>query len=162
MRIWATVMSSERKHARHAAADRARKARRTRTLSWAIPVGVVALAAIVAVVLTATGGSDGPPAPGSPEELALGAEVFDQSCATCHGPAARGGLAGPPLTHEIYEGLTDADIRTVIEQGKPPTNWPQFEAGMAPVPNLSASEVDAVIAYVRDVQREAGLEVAEG
>jgi mono/diheme cytochrome c family protein len=148
-------MSAERKHARHAAADRARQAARRRTLSWAVPVGAVALAAIVAVVLTATGGSDDPPAPGSPEELALGAEVFDQSCATCHGPEAGGGLAGPPLTHEIYGDLTDADIRTVIDQGKQPTNWPRFEAGMTPIPGLSVSEVDAVIAYVRDVQRSA-------
>lgn len=150
-------MSADRKHARHAAADRARRAERRRTLSWAIPVGVVVLAAVVAVVLVATGGSDDPPGPGSAEEVARGEEVFDQSCATCHGPEARGGLAGPPLTHEIYAELTDADIRTVIAQGKPPTNWPQFEAGMAPVPNLSEAEVAAVIAYVRSVQREAGL-----
>lgn len=147
-------MSAERRHARHAAADRARKAQQKRMLSWAIPAGVVLSAAVVAVVLT-SGGSDGPPAPGSSGELALGEEVYEQSCATCHGPEARGGLAGPPLTHERYEGLTDADIRTAIAQGKPPTNWPQFEAGMAPVPNLSASEVAAVIAYVRDAQRDA-------
>lgn len=128
---------------------------RNRTLSWAIPVVVVALAAVVAVVLVATGGSDEEPAvPGSPEELAFGEEVYGQSCATCHGPEAGGGLAGPPLTHEAYEGITDAQIRTAIAQGKPPTLWPQFEAGMAPVPGLSASQVDAVIAYIRDVQRQ--------
>lgn len=148
-------MSAERRHARQAAAERARKATRKRALSWAIPAGVVVLVVVIAVVLTATGGSDDPPAPGSPEELALGAEVYDQSCATCHGPEARGGLAGPPLIHEMYEDLTGADIRTVIGQGKSPTNWPQFEAGMAPVPNLSQDEVAAVIAYVRDVQRDA-------
>lgn len=155
-------MSSERKHARHAAADRARRAARRRTMSWAVPVVVVAVGLVVALVVMATGGSDDPPAPGSPEQVALGQEVFDQSCATCHGPAAGGGLAGPPLTHEMYEGLTDADIRAVIEQGKAPENWPRFEAGMTPVPGLSVSEVDAVSAYVRSVQREAGLEVAEG
>lgn len=154
-------MSAERRHARQAAAERARKAKQRRTLSWAIPAVVVVLAAVVAVVLTATGGSDGPAAPGSAEELALGEEVFEQSCATCHGPEARGGLAGPPLTHEIYEDLTGADIRTVIERGKPPTNWPQFEAGMAPVPNLSDDEVAAVIAYVREVQAEAGPDSGE-
>ncbi len=153
-------MTSDRKHARHAASDRARKAERRRTLSWAIPVVVVLVAVVLAVVLTATGGSDDPPAPGSPEQVALGAEVFDQRCATCHGPEAAGGLAGPPLIHQMYEDLTDADVRTAIAQGKPPTNWPRFEAGMAPVPNLSVSDVDAVIAYVRSVQREAGLDVA--
>ena len=131
-------------------------AARNRTASWAIPIVVVALAAVVAVVLVVSGGSsEEPPAPGSPEELALGEEVYEQSCATCHGPEARGGLAGPPLVHEVYEDLTDAQIRTVIAEGKPPTNWPQFEGGMAPVPGLSPGEVDAVIAYVRDVQRQA-------
>lgn len=155
--MWPVPMSAERKRPRRTAAERARQAQRKRTLSWAIPAGVAVLAALVAVVLTASGGTDGPPAPGSPEQLALGEEVYDQSCATCHGPEARGGLAGPPLTHEVYEDLTDADIRTVIAQGKPPTNWPQFEAGMAPVPNLSEDEVAAVIAHVRDVQRRAGL-----
>ena len=70
-------MSAERRHARHAAADRARKARQERMLSWAIPASVVVLAAVVAVVLTATGGSDGPPAPGSSGELALGEEVYE-------------------------------------------------------------------------------------
>lgn len=129
---------------------------RNRT-SWAIPIVVVAVAVVVAVVLTVSGGgsSDEPPAPGSPEELALGEEVYDQSCATCHGPEAGGGLAGPPLVHEVYGDLTDAQIRTAIAQGKPPTNWPQFEGGMSPVPNLSATDVAAVIAYVRDAQREA-------
>ncbi|HSP04003.1 MAG TPA: cytochrome c [Acidimicrobiales bacterium] len=128
---------------------------RNRTMSWAIPVVVVAVACVVAVVLVVSGGSsEEPPEPGSSQELALGEEVYDQSCATCHGPGARGGLAGPPLVHEVYEDLTDAQIRTAIAEGKPPTNWPQFEGGMAPVPGLSAGEVDAVIAYVRDVQRQ--------
>src|SRR3546814_11100810 len=51
------AMSPDRKHARHAAADRARKAARRRTMSWAVPV-VVAVAPVVALVVMATGGPD--------------------------------------------------------------------------------------------------------
>jgi mono/diheme cytochrome c family protein len=147
-------MSSERKHARHAAADRARQAERRKTLSWAIPVGVVALAAIVAVLLTATRGSEDPPAAGSAEELALGQQVFERSCATCHGEGLRGGLAGPPLVHEIYapDHHPDSSIRAAVARGVQPHHW-DF-AAMPPIPNLSEADVEAVIAYIRDVQRE--------
>lgn len=148
-------MSSERKHARHAAADRARKAQRNRTLSWAIPVVVVAVAAIVAVLLVATGDSDDPPAPGSAEQVALGAEVFEQNCATCHGPEAGGGLAGPPLTNELYvpDHHPDSAIRAAVARGVQPHHWDY--AAMPPITGLSEDEVDAVIAYIRDVQRQA-------
>lgn len=148
-------MTSERKHARHAAAERARRAKRNRTLSWVIPVVVVAVAALVTVLLVTTGESEEPPAPGSPEELALGQEVFEQSCATCHGEELRGGLAGPPLVHEIYapDHHPDSAIRAAIAQGVQPHHWDY--AGMPPIPGLSEPEVDAVIAYIRDTQRQA-------
>jgi mono/diheme cytochrome c family protein len=152
---WKDPMSAERKHARQAAAERARRAERNRTLSWAIPVVVVAVAAVVAVVLVAAGGSeDGPAEPGSPEELALGQEVFAQNCATCHGEELRGGLAGPPLVHEIYapDHHPDSSIRAAVARGVQPHHW-DF-AAMPPIPNLSDADVDAVIAYIRDVQRQ--------
>ncbi|MCO8127338.1 cytochrome c [Acidimicrobiia bacterium EGI L10123] len=131
-------------------------AARNRTTSWAIPVVVVALAAVVAVVLVVSGGSsEEPPAPGSPEELALGEEVFEQSCATCHGEGLRGGLAGPPLLHEIYapDHHPDSAIRAAVAQGVQPHHW-DF-AAMPPIPDLSEADVDAVIAYIRDTQRQA-------
>lgn len=147
-------MSPERPHARQAAAARARKRRRSqRVLPVVITVGVVLVAAAIAAFVASAGGSDEPPAPGSPEELALGEEVFVDSCQTCHGERAQGGLAGPPLVHEMYQDLEDDDIRTAIRQGKAKENW-EF-APMAPVPGLEAHEVDAVIAYVRSQQAEA-------
>ena len=115
-----------------------------------------ALVVVLAVVVTACGGgSDAAPAPGSPEERALGAEVFADSCQTCHGPEARGGLAGPPLVHEIYapDHHPDQAFRTAIARGVQPHHW-DF-AGMPPIPGLEESEVEAVTAYVRSLQREA-------
>lgn len=147
-------MSAERPNARKAAAARNRsRRRRERVLPVLIPVVVIALAGVIAFVIASGGGSDEPPAPGSPEQLALGEEVFADNCQTCHGPEARGGLAGPPLVHEMYQDLTDDDIRTVIAQGKAPENW-EF-AAMPPIPGLDDSEVAAVIAYVRQQQAEA-------
>jgi len=147
-------MSAERPHARQAAAARARARRRNqRLLPILVPVAVVAVAAAVAVLVAAGGGGDAPPEPGSPEQLALGEEVFAQNCATCHGEAARGGLAGPPLVHEIYapDHHPDEAIRTAIARGVEPHHW-DF-AAMPPIPNLDADEVEAVIAYIRAEQR---------
>jgi mono/diheme cytochrome c family protein len=150
-------MSAERPHARHAAAARARKRERSKRLvPLLITAGVVVVAVAVAALIATADGSDEPPAPGSPEELALGEEVFVDSCQTCHGERARGGLAGPPLVHEIYRDLEDADIRTAIRQGKAQENW-EF-APMPPVPGLEDHEIEAVIAYVRAEQEEAWAE----
>jgi mono/diheme cytochrome c family protein len=149
-------MSAERPHARHAAAARARaRERRARLVPVLVPVAVVVVAAAVALLI-ATGGSEDaePPADGSPEQLALGEQVFARSCATCHGEGARGGLAGPPLVHEIYasDHHPDSSFRMAIARGVQPHHW-DF-APMPPIPGLDEHEVDAVIAYVRSVQRE--------
>ena len=149
-------MPDDRPHARHAAADRARQARRRRTLrTAAIPVAVIVVAVVAALLITSGSGSDEPPAPGSPEQLALGEEVFTESCQTCHGEGLRGGLAGPPLISEIYrpDDHPDSAIRAAVANGVQPHHW-EF-AGMPPIPGLSETDVDAVIAYIRDVQREA-------
>jgi mono/diheme cytochrome c family protein len=149
-------MSPDRPHARHAAAERARKARRRqRLVPVLVPVGVLIVAAVVAlVIVSGGGGSDEPPEPGSPEQVALGEQVFTQSCATCHGEGLRGGLAGPPLLHEIYapDHHPDSAIRSAIARGVQPHHW-EF-AAMPPIPNLSDDDVEAVIAYIRSVQRE--------
>jgi len=150
-------MSAERPHARKAAAGRARRRRGRSLLPILVPLGLVAVAAIVAFALVAGGGDDSGEraAPGSPEQLAEGAEVFEQSCQTCHGPEARGGLAGPPLIHEIYapDHHPDQAFRTAVAQGVQPHHW-DF-AGMPPIPGLDDADVEAVIAYVRSLQREA-------
>jgi mono/diheme cytochrome c family protein len=149
-------VSDERPHARKAAAQRAAEAkRRQRLVQIGVPVAVVLVAVFLALILTSGGDSGEPPEPGSPEELALGQEVFEQSCANCHGEELRGGLAGPPLVHEIYapDHHPDAAIRAAIANGVQPHHW-DF-AAMPPIPGISAHEVDAVIAYIRDTQREA-------
>lgn len=148
-------MPKDRPHARHAAKQRARRAERRRLLLLvAVPVGV-ALVVVIAVVVLRGGDSSVPPEPGSPEQVAAGEEVFVANCATCHGEGLRGGLAGPPLIDEIYEPShhPDSAIRAAIANGVMPHHW-DF-AGMPPITGLSEDDVDAVIAYIRAVQRDA-------
>ena len=115
---------------------------------------VVLVAAVVASVVLTRSSSD-PLVPGSPEQLAVGEQVFTRNCVTCHGERLRGGLAGPPLVDEIYvpEHHPDSAIRAAIANGVRPHHW-DF-AGMPPIPGLSDEEVEAVIAYVRTEQRRA-------
>lgn len=131
------------------------KRRRRSLLPVLVPVGVLVVAVVVAVLVATGGGDEEPPAAGSPEELAFGEEVFAENCQTCHGPRAAGGLAGPPLVHEMYQDLEDADIRAAIANGKAQENW-RF-APMPPIP-IDEDEVAAVIAYVRDQQQRAWSE----
>ena len=98
----------------------------------AAPVGGVPLAAaptstrLAAQSFTAT-----------PEELALGKSMFDQTCAICHGPNGAGFPGGnaPPLTNRTdYE-----NIARVINQGQ--GEMPSLAAALKP------EEIDAVAKY---------------
>ncbi|MGK2930049.1 MAG: c-type cytochrome [Acidimicrobiales bacterium] len=144
-------MAENRKSTRR---DAARRAQRRRWMLIGAPV--VLVAAVVAAALLLGGGEEADaPVAGSAEQLALGEEVFVANCATCHGEGAQGGLAGPPLVHEIYEPdhHPDSAFRAAVANGVTPHHW-DF-AGMPPIQGLSDDDVDAVIAYVRERQQEA-------
>lgn len=144
-------MADKRPTSRRAAADRST---RRRLVLVATPV-VLVVVVVVAALLLGGGEEEDPPVAGSQAQLDLGEEVFGANCATCHGEGAQGGLAGPPLVHEIYEPdhHPDAAFRAAIANGVSPHHW-EF-AGMPPIQGLSEAEVDAVIAYVRGRQQEA-------
>jgi mono/diheme cytochrome c family protein len=92
-----------------------------------------------------------------PETALPGALVFAEKCAICHGPAASGTDKGPPLVHRIYEPShhDDESIRRAVRVGVAQHHW-TFGA-MAPVPAVSDGEIEQVIAYVRALQRAAGI-----
>lgn len=144
-------MADKRSNSRKAAAERAK---RRRLVLVAAPV-VLVLAVVAAALLLGGGEEDDPPVAGSQAQLDLGEEAFGANCATCHGEGAQGGLAGPPLVHEIYEPdhHPDSAFRAAIANGVTPHHW-DF-AGMPPIQGPSEDEIDAVIAYVRDRQQEA-------
>lgn len=118
---------------------------------------VLAWAAVVAaaLVLAACGGADGNGE--GDAAVAQGAEVWAANCAVCHGPDGGGTTVGPPLVHDVYEPghHSDDSFRRAVSQGSVAHHW-EF-GDMPPQPQVTEEETEAVIAYVRQLQRDAGI-----
>ncbi len=107
-------------------------------------------AAVVAGVLLMASTSFSVPPAG---DATPGKEVFLKKCKTCHGEDGQGnqGMAKllkttiTPLDSDEVQTKSDADIKTVITQGKDK---------MKPVQGLSDSDIDNVIAYVRTFKKK--------
>jgi mono/diheme cytochrome c family protein len=93
-----------------------------------------------------------------PAELADGERLYNANCARCHGPLAVGTDVGPPLVHVVYEPNHHADIafQRAVAFGVAAHHW-RF-GNMPPVSGLDESEVKRITAYVRWLQRKAGIE----
>ncbi len=119
---------------------------------------------------TSTEGTSTGPAPkGSaivavkvPAELSsqarIGMTAFNAKCVECHGPNAEGqkGVA-PPLVHKIYEPSHHGDMSFVLaaQNGLRGRHWPFGD--MSPVEGLTRGDVMNIVAYVRELQRENGI-----
>ncbi len=88
------------------------------------------------------------------EEVFIGKRAFDATCAGCHGANAAGqdGVA-PPLVHKIYEPSHhgDAAFHRAALQGVRAHHWGFGD--MPPVEGLTRADVDAIVAYIRELQR---------
>ncbi|HWB40487.1 MAG TPA: cytochrome c [Gemmatimonadales bacterium] len=93
-----------------------------------------------------------------PAELAEGERLFNDTCARCHGPLAIGTDSGPPLVHVIYEPSHHGDIafQRAAALGVASHHW-RF-GDMPPVPGVDEAAVARITAYVRWLQRKAGIE----
>ena len=87
-----------------------------------------------------------------------GATLYAASCALCHGERGVGTQTGPPLVHRTYEPghHSDDSFRNAVKNGVAAHHW-NF-GNMPPRPELSDGDIEDVIAYVRAIQREAGIE----
>ena len=96
--------------------------------------------------------------PQDPAVVARGEELYQASCADCHGVDLRGTDQGPSHLSEIYEPNRHADIAFLlaVRRGTPAHHW-TFGA-MAPVEGLSEDDVATIVAYVREGQRTEGFE----
>ena len=86
-----------------------------------------------------------------------GAALFAASCALCHGERGVGTQTGPPLVHQIYEPghHSDDSFRNAMKNGVVSHHW-NF-GNMPARPELSDGDIEDIIAYVRAIQREAGI-----
>jgi mono/diheme cytochrome c family protein len=92
-----------------------------------------------------------------PAELRAGEALYEANCAACHGERALGSVQGPPLVHIVYEPSHHADIafHFAVERGVRAHHW--HFGDMPPVPGLTRAQVDEIVAYVRWLQRQAGI-----
>jgi mono/diheme cytochrome c family protein len=116
--------------------------------------------AVVAAALAVVGGACGSGDVGESSEgdpIARGETLFANNCAVCHGPQGTGTTSGPPLVHEIYEPghHPDESFQVAVAQGVAAHHWDY--GPMPAIPGLDRDEVADITAYVRELQREAGI-----
>lgn len=115
----------------------------------------VALAAFVVVAGACGGGASEPAAAFTGTD---GAGLYAQACASCHGADLRGTRQGPPFLDAIYRPghHADAAFFLAVKGGARPHHW-NF-GNMPPVQGLSDTQIEAIVAFVRERQRAAGID----
>jgi mono/diheme cytochrome c family protein len=88
---------------------------------------------------------------------AIGETAFDESCVGCHGARGSGSDQGPPLIHDIYNPGHHADsaFYAAAKRGVGQHHW-RF-GNMPAQPQVSGSQMTAIIRYVRELQRANGI-----
>ncbi len=97
-----------------------------------------------------------------------GAEVYSQFCSSCHGKSGEGSLV-PKITsltlsnEDAQAVASDEYYRTIIKTGRAGTEMPSWDLRAG---NLSASEIDRVIGYMRSWDKSASeleyIDAAQG
>lgn len=108
------------------------------------------------LLLAGCGGGQGEPVTAG--DAGRGAAVYGASCVACHGPEAAGSDAGPPLVDDVYRPAHHADgaFLVAVRAGVRQHHW---DFGPMPaLPGLGDQDVADVTAYVRELQRTAGIE----
>src|SRR5690242_7158454 len=85
-------------------------------------------------------------------DAAAGKAVYDKSCKSCHGASGTANAAVakmmkvdiPDLSSAEVQGMKDADIKTIITEGK---------GKMKPVKTVAAGDIDNVVAYVHTLKK---------
>lgn len=84
------------------------------------------------------------PVPVTAESIELGAILFSQSCAGCHGPEGQGSQRAPALNVKSFlKDTNDIAIQQIITLGVPGTAMPAWGD------RLTSSEIQAVVGFMR-------------
>ncbi|HEC18361.1 MAG TPA: cytochrome c [Gammaproteobacteria bacterium] len=95
--------------------------------------------------------------PRVPYKYALGMKKYGALCSRCHGKWGNGTRQGPPLMHGFYKPSHHGDpafYRAALK-GVRAHHW-QF-GNMPPVPGATRKDIDAIIPFIRWLQRENGI-----
>ena len=103
------------------------------------------------------GGGDGRPA-STPFSGLDGRVLYVQACASCHGTDLQGTGDGPPFIDSIYRSSRHADAAFLLAvlRGVRPHHW-RF-GSMPPIDGLTDEQVEAIVGFVREQQRRAGID----
>ena len=98
------------------------------------------------------------PSPGLMPNPAAGKPLFEKNCASCHGLDLKGTDKGPPFLHRVYEPShhADAAFQLAVRNGVRAHHW-KF-GDMQPIHGMKPDDVAHVTAYVRAMQRRAGIQ----
>jgi cbb3-type cytochrome c oxidase subunit III len=89
-------------------------------------------------------------------DAARGRQVFESTCAGCHGPSGEGG-EGPALRNPVLlETATDTFLVETIGRGRRGTVMAGFDTATPVRPALSRDDIEAVVAYLRAPAQQAG------
>lgn len=102
-------------------------------------------------------GDDEPSGASGGDLVARGQTLFEENCARCHGIDLKGTETGPPFLSPIYapNHHPDEAFHAAIAQGVQPHHW---DFGPMPsIPALGTEEAEAILAYVRAEQEDAGI-----
>ena len=121
---------------------------------------LAAVATIVATLAACGSGSGGEVSiqVQDPNLVSAGADIYQASCASCHGSDLRGTERGPSHLSAVYEPNhhSDAAFLLAVRNGSPQHHW-RF-GDMRPVDGLSDDDIAALTAFVRETQRVEGFE----
>ena len=120
---------------------------------WAVAAAVV----VIGIGISLVPGGSIPSSVESEGDVAAGEALFQANCARCHGDRAGGTDSGPPLIHDYYvpNHHSDAAFLLAARNGVRPHHW---DFGPMPaIEGVSDAEISAIISYIRDLQRQAGL-----
>jgi disulfide bond formation protein DsbB len=116
--------------------------------------GFAATILLLAILLSACSGRVNPPA-GNIVEESVGADLYQQTCANCHGPDGKGlpNLGKDLTTSEFVQSQSDQAVLTFVKQGRLP-NDPGNTTGMPMPPKggnpaLTDEQILEIIAFIR-------------
>lgn len=121
--------------------------------------GLATLGLLAALLVAACGSSEpGDDQPAATFEGTDGAALYAQACSSCHGADLSGTDAGPPFLDVIYRSghHADASFFLAAKRGVRSHHWSFGD--MPPVEGLSDEQIEAIVAFVRGRQAEAGIE----
>lgn len=133
----------------------------SKRILWITAVAVAIAVAIVAWLIVtsepAAARSEQVVVPAPTPELERGRLAYDEFCAECHGANTVGTDKGPAFLHRIYHPGHHGDGAFLLaaKRGARAHHWRFGE--MKPVPGLGDAELEAVVGYIRAVQKANGI-----